>query len=109
MPANNGIFVISLDFELHWGVREIRSVSDYRANLLGARQVVPRLLDLFREYDIHATWATVGFLFCRTRDELLCGLPDKKPSYIDVRLSPYSVLDTVGLDEALTHFILPHH
>ncbi|KAB2958770.1 MAG: polysaccharide deacetylase family protein [Candidatus Methylomirabilis oxygeniifera] len=95
----SGILVISLDFELHWGVRDKRRVEDYRGNLLGARTVIPRLLELFTQYDIHATWAIVGFLFFRNRCELMRGLPTTIPQYTDRRLSPYDDLDAIGIDE----------
>ena len=38
-PKNNrpGSFVISLDFELYWGVRDTVDLDSYRASLLGAR------------------------------------------------------------------------
>ena len=59
-----GALVISLDFELHWGVRDKRPVDGpYRENLLGAREAIPQMLDLFEEFGVAATWATVGFLF----------------------------------------------
>ena len=64
-----GALVISLDFELHWGVRDKRPVDGpYRENLLGAREAIPRMLDLFEEFGVAATWATVGFLFAKNRD-----------------------------------------
>lgn len=94
-----GAFVISLDFELLWGVRD-HLPSDggaYRANLLGGRMAIPRMLDLFAEYEIAATWATVGFLFARTRDELLRFQPAILPTYADPRLSPYG--DHLGHNE----------
>ena len=49
-PAHpqGGGFVISLDFELMWGVRDRRGIADYGANILGARRAVPRLLDLYK-------------------------------------------------------------
>ena len=65
-----GALVISLDFELYWGMRDVRGIENYRETLLGERLVVPALLQLFQEYEIHATWATVGFMFCETRDTL---------------------------------------
>jgi len=99
-----GIFVISLDFELHWGVRDHRTVADYRENLLGARQAIPALLDLFRHHDVHATWATVGFLFFDNKKDLLAGLPSTLPQYTDERLSPYADLDDIGPDEASDPF-----
>jgi peptidoglycan/xylan/chitin deacetylase (PgdA/CDA1 family) len=94
-----GRFVISLDFELHWGVRDKLSVSAYRDNLLGEREVVPELLRLFAEYGIHATWATVGFMFFRSRSELLRSVPQNRPNYTHRELSPYDSLATIGESE----------
>ena len=67
---SNGILVVSLDFELFWGVRDKKAISDYGANILRVRTVVPRLLALFEKYEVHVTWATVGFLFFSTYNEL---------------------------------------
>jgi len=94
-----GALVISLDFELYWGMRDVRGIENYRETLLGERLVVPALLQLFQEYEIHATWATVGFMFCETRDELLRQAPTKKPLYVNHALSPYPHLSHVGRDE----------
>jgi peptidoglycan/xylan/chitin deacetylase (PgdA/CDA1 family) len=94
-----GAFVVSLDFELHWGVRDHKSVDDYRENLLGSREVIPRMLELFESYGIHATWATVGFLFCENREELLASVPACRPAYDDPNLSLYSSLHEIGEDE----------
>lgn len=95
-----GTFVISLDYELHWGVRDKRTVEAYRENLLGTRQAVPAMLRLFSEYGIRATWATVGFLFFDRKEELLAHLPATRPEYTNANLSPYPVLGEIGPDEA---------
>jgi len=93
-----GALVISLDFELDWGVRDTLSLNGgYRENLLGAREVVPKLLALFDRYEIAATWATVGFLFASSREGLLAASPAVKPQYHDVRLDPYRA--EIGDDE----------
>lgn len=97
--ARRGILAISLDFELHWGMRDKVRVDGYKAHVLGVRNVVPALLDLFEVYGIHATWATVGLMFCATREELLASLPERKPAYTNPRLSPYLALDDLGEDE----------
>lgn len=94
-----GNFVISLDFELLWGVRDHLDRQSYGANVLGARQAIPRMLDMFAEHGIRATWATVGFLFCKSKDELLSILPEDRPAYHNARLSNYSYLDEVGENE----------
>ena len=70
-----GLFVISLDFELAWGVRGDLPPS-YRANLLGVRQAIPAMLALFARHRVHATWATVGALFFDDRDALAAAYPD---------------------------------
>jgi hypothetical protein len=94
-----GMFVISLDFELLWGVRDKRTIADYGANILGVRRVVPALLDLFAERGIACTWATVGLLFFATNKAMLAALPARKPRYTAARLSSYQYLAEVGADE----------
>ena len=84
-----GAFVMSLDFELMWGVRDKRTIADYGPNVLGVRKAVPRLLDAFARYDIACTWATVGMLFFEDRDALLAGMPERRPAYRNGRFSPY--------------------
>ncbi len=85
-----GALVVSLDFELHWGVRDHQSPNgSYRANLLGVRQAIPSLLKLFEEFEISATWSTVGFLFADSKSELQKFSPDFLPDYADANLSPY--------------------
>lgn len=90
---------ISLDFELFWGVRDKRTLANYGANILGVRQAIPAMLKLFRQYEVGATWATVGMLACRTRRELEKQVPDVLPQYRDAGLNPYAALDQLGSDE----------
>lgn len=99
MISNTGIFTISLDFELHWGVRDKRTLNECRENLAGARKAIPVILESFSNYGIHATWATVGFLFFRMKSDLMKGLPSLLPEYADNNLSPYNDLDMIGEDE----------
>jgi peptidoglycan/xylan/chitin deacetylase (PgdA/CDA1 family) len=95
-----GRLVISLDFEMMWGVRDHRSLADYGDAVLGEREAIPRMLGLFREYGIRATWATVGLLFARTRTEVLEHLPEVRPDYASERLSPYAfIAEGLGADE----------
>jgi hypothetical protein len=66
-----GNFVISLDYELMWGVRDHATRETYGRNVLGGREAIPAMLDLFHERGIRATWATVGALLCENKDELI--------------------------------------
>lgn len=95
----DGVFTISLDFELYWGVRDKVDLEAYGSKILGARTAISRLLDLFSEYDVHATWATVGFLFFDEKDELLAHLPHIRPRYGNPRLSPYDHVQQIGASE----------
>lgn len=96
-----GNFVISLDFEIYWGVRDVLQLDQYCNHLLGVRKVIPGLLQLFKQYEIQATFATVGFLFFKDKEELLAGLPEKKPHYTDKHISPYEdSFNEVGKDES---------
>ena len=104
-PVLPGALVISLDFELHWGVRDHHPVDGlYRANLLGARAVIPRLLDMFEEFETAATWATVGFLFADNRDELDSFRPSILPDYADRKLFPYDEKVGGNEDEDPLHY-----
>ncbi|MBA2328685.1 MAG: polysaccharide deacetylase family protein [Flavisolibacter sp.] len=95
----NGLFIISLDFELMWGVRDKRSISSYGNNISGVRQVIPNLLQLFSQYNINATFATVGFLFARNKKELIANLPKEIPDYSASKYSPYDYISTIGESE----------
>ena len=76
-----GHFVISLDFELMWGVWDVTTKEKYGDNITGVQKVIPRLISLFAEYDIKATFATVGFLFAKDKEELLQFNPEIFPTY----------------------------
>lgn len=97
-PAR-GVLVVSLDFELYWGLRDVSSLDACQASLLGVRQAIPRLLKLFTDYGVHTTWATVGFLFCDGREALQAAVPAQLPDYDDPRLSPYPSLQSLGASE----------
>lgn len=104
----SGKLVISLDFELHWGSAEkwdIEVKSDY---FLNTRNSIPIVLSLFEENSIKATWATVGFLFAKNRDQLMQFLPVIRPSYTQSALSAYNYLDLVGNDEESDPFHFAH-
>ena len=95
-----GTLVISLDFELMWGVRDHRTRADYGDAVLGVRQAIPEILARFKASGIHATWATVGLLFARNREEMLAFYPDIKPNYTNPTLSPLEAIrQEIGADE----------
>lgn len=100
---SKGIFTISLDFELFWGVRDHRTLEDYGSNIRNVHHVVPRLLALFEKYNVHCTWATVGFLFFNEKKEMLPYLPVSRPGYLQKEYDPYTYLEQNDL-EKIYHF-----
>ena len=99
MMGRRGVLVVSLDFELFWGVRDSRTVLAYGPHVLGERLAIPEILRLFSRFGIHATWATLGFLFAVHKDELMECCPSIKPSYANRRMSPYSYIASIGENE----------
>ena len=76
-----GAFVLSLDFELYWGVRDSKSLETYKANILGVREAMSEMLNVFKEYQVKATVATVGLLFFDQKDSLTKAIPSSLPVY----------------------------
>jgi peptidoglycan/xylan/chitin deacetylase (PgdA/CDA1 family) len=98
MANRPGALVISLDFELHWGVRDhVTRDDELYGRLSCARAAVAEMVQVFVQRDIRATWATVGFLFGSTRGEVDISLPGRRPSYIRSELDPY--VEPIGIDE----------
>ncbi len=102
MKFSRGTLVISLDFELFWGMTDAATLETYGNNVRGERTAIPRMLELFTEYGIHATWATVGLLMTRNKAELLSLLPPEelRPIYPDPRMSTYHYLKEATLGES---------
>ena len=96
------ILIVSLDFELFWGMQDVRSIDSYRANILGGRAAIPRLLTLFESHGIHATWATVGFMFAANANEAqqYAPNPHQRPTYANPVRSSYRLFET---DEVLSN------
>jgi peptidoglycan/xylan/chitin deacetylase (PgdA/CDA1 family) len=81
--------VISLDFELFWGVADIAAIEDYGPNVEGEWDAVPSMLALFRRHRVNVTWATVGMLMCRDYAQWRALRPDVMPAYRKPALSAY--------------------
>jgi len=91
-----GKLVISLDFELMWGVQDVYSVKDYGQAIQRVQYILPKLIKKFNEHEVVATFATVGMLFAENKAELAQFLPTELPNYTDQSFSPYgSYLDSI--------------
>jgi peptidoglycan/xylan/chitin deacetylase (PgdA/CDA1 family) len=101
-PTTPGTLILSLDFELFWGILDKHVLSNKKQYLINTREkAIPGILERFKDYEIHATWATVGMLFCEGKEELLDAMPAKRPNYIHPALNAYHYLqsNTLGKSE----------
>ena len=94
-----GTFLVSLDYELFWGMLDVCPLEQYQDNVLGGKKAIPQLLNLFEKYGIHATWATVGFLFADNYQELSRFLPQLRPGYTKPELDGYAWFEKIGEEE----------
>ncbi|WP_209330492.1 polysaccharide deacetylase family protein [Lunatimonas salinarum] len=83
------LFVISLDFELHWGRFDKIPVEGQERYYALAREAVPRLLDIFADFEISVTWATVGMLLAENREEWRTYQPSQLPRFTSDKYSAY--------------------
>lgn len=85
-----GAFIVSLDFELLWGVIDKHGPNDYgQSNVKNVEKVLPKMVGLFEKYGVKATVGYVGMMFYHEKNELLRELPQAQPSYTNMALSPY--------------------
>ncbi|WP_114750054.1 polysaccharide deacetylase family protein [Pleomorphovibrio marinus] len=86
---SSSYFVVSLDFELHWGRFDKTSPMGSEAYYQMTREAVPQLLRIFEKYDIAVTWATVGMLLARDREDWHRYAPLLQANYHQPKYSAY--------------------
>ena len=101
---NNGKFVISLDFELHWGFFDNRTLEDCRSQLLNINTVIDKLLLMSKEYNTSITFATVGMLFAKDKEAVLNYVPQLKPNYTNKALNSYELLRGIEQKDQMIYF-----
>lgn len=95
-----GIFTISLDFELHWGVFDKKDRQQRKACYLNTLESIPKVLALFEKYNVHATWAVVGGVMAKDQQEWERWKPLTEPCYELEEYSAYAWVRKNGLDPA---------
>jgi len=99
MANKNGTFVISLDYEIHWGTFDAMTMEEYGDNLKNVNNVIDRLLILCDKYNVKLTFATVGMLFAKNKEELLRFNPSQIPTYENKKLDAYNLINKIGDNE----------
>ncbi len=93
----SGVFTVSLDFELHWGVFDKRDRDARQTCYKNTLAIIPKMLQLFAEHEVHVTWASVGSLFAKNQQEWEQLKPLNQPHYINESLSAYQYAAKNGL------------
>lgn len=103
MSLDRGAFTLSLDFELIWGTLDLFGAEGFRRACIMERQrIVGDLLALLDEFEISASWCTVGHLFldaCDGKHEDL-----KRPTHSWLREDWYHA-DPGGREDATSIFL----
>ncbi|WP_194778578.1 polysaccharide deacetylase family protein [Pararhodonellum marinum] len=86
---NSPAFIISLDFELHWGRFDKVRLTEEQRHYRRTKEAVYRVLALFAKGEIAATWATVGMLMADDFEEWEANKPSLTPSYQKQQFSAY--------------------
>ncbi|MEP2937365.1 MAG: polysaccharide deacetylase [Gilvibacter sp.] len=99
MSVKTGIFSISLDFELHWGIFDNVDIKGKELYFDTTIELIPSILDKFTSNNIECTWATVGMLFNPDVSHIKSNFPEKLPSYTNAKFSTYRFIEN-ELDES---------
>lgn len=86
----SGKLVISLDFELVWGIFDHIDLPQKQAYFENTLTVIPEMLHCFEQHQMNVTWATVGMLFNRNWEEWMANRPENLPTYQNKKLDAYA-------------------
>lgn len=92
-----GIFTISLDFELLWGIFDKVGATYKPEYFSNTRDLIPKMLEQFAKAEVEVTWATVGMLFAENEEEWESYSPEYQLSYRDPRYSAYHWVKKNGI------------
>ncbi|GAB3820150.1 polysaccharide deacetylase family protein [Pontibacter rugosus] len=101
------VFTISLDFELYWGVFDKVDLESRYQYFRNTRNVIPKLLSLFEQEQVHVTWATVGMLFAKDWSDWSSMVPEHQPTYLNPLLSAYNQINLHAEKQLQDNFFAP--
>lgn len=97
-------FTISLDFELYWGVFDRGPLEDRTIYFDNTRELIPRMLSLFEQEQVHVTWATVGMLFAKDWEEWAEAMPELMPTYKNSERSSYRLKELFAGEQQFNNY-----
>jgi peptidoglycan/xylan/chitin deacetylase (PgdA/CDA1 family) len=103
-----GALVISLDFELVWGIFDHIEIKDKVSYFNNTLEAIPKMLSLFEKNNTNVTWATVGMLFNKNWEEWHANIPAVIPTYDKAVLNAYAYGKTHQKSGYDDFFFAPH-
>jgi peptidoglycan/xylan/chitin deacetylase (PgdA/CDA1 family) len=107
-----GKFIVSLDFELFWGIFDKYEIEDKVTYFENTLQAIPQMLKLFEQNEIHVTWATVGALMANNLAELRSFYPTTLPDFENKKLSASEFIkaneNKINSQPYQKYFFAPH-
>ena len=105
-----GKLVISLDFELFWGlaVWDKSQLLSYRHNIEGALNALSKIVGTLGSHNMKCTIGVVGAMACSSSEDFLMEAPALRPKYTDPAFSSYeSLLPLIGTTFDRNLFFVP--
>ena len=96
MNSLSGNFIISLDFELFWGIHDEKYNTNDLKSFENTIYAISEMKKLFKEFNINVTFSTVGFLFANSISEIRSNTPIQLPNYTNKNQSPYTKLNELN-------------
>lgn len=103
-----GKFILSLDFELFWGLAgwPTNALLNYKPRIEGAVNALYLILSKFKEYDMKCTVGYVGAINFNCIEDFLRNSPSLKPTYSNHLLSSYGLLCSLAKDGIIDNKLL---
>jgi peptidoglycan/xylan/chitin deacetylase (PgdA/CDA1 family) len=103
----HGYLVLSLDFELIWGIFDSVNGEEKSEYFRKTLDVIPEILYRFQKNNVHATWATVGMLFNENWEQWNKNKPDTLPTYKNKKLAAYDFGIKASKNSFTNYFFAP--
>ncbi len=108
MSRNKGKFIISLDFELFWGLAgwTEEQLFDYKTRIEGAVCALKRITEVLSKYQMKCTIGYVSGIQYNNVDEFLEAAPTERPTYNNKVFSSYELLLSLVREEKIPQELL---
>lgn len=105
---NNGKLVISLDFELFWGLAgwKQNQLKAYQPRIEGTITALEQILGTFKKYDVKCTIGFVGGINYKSLNDYIEAMPSVQPSYTNKLLASSGLLQSMVRDGEIPENLL---